>query len=104
MVDETWSAEVSSEFKEEISELVKESGLSSKEFLEQLISSYKIELLQGNSDASKIESDCHKDKLDLETLMAEIYARNKELEGQLASKIESDCFMEVMLHDQNNII
>ena len=65
--------------KKKYSELVKGSGLSREEFLEQLISSYKAGLLQG-SDASKIDSDCCKDKLDLETLMTEIYARNKELE------------------------
>ena len=68
MVDETWSAKVSSEFKEEIGELVNKSGLSSKEFLEQLISSYKTGLLQGSA----------------------------------ASKNDSDCFKEVMLHDQSN--
>ena len=52
--DETWAAKVSPELKDEISQLVKESGLSSKEFLEQLISSHKIGLLQG-TDAQRSE-------------------------------------------------
>ena len=46
MADETWSAKVSPEIKEELGQLVKESGLSSKEFLEQLLSTHKIGLLQ----------------------------------------------------------
>jgi len=46
MADETWSAKVSPEIKEELVQLVKESGLSSKEFLEQLLSTHKIGLLQ----------------------------------------------------------
>lgn len=54
MADETWSAKVSPEIKEEISQLIKESGLSGKEFLEQLISKHKIDLLQG-SDAQRSE-------------------------------------------------
>jgi len=52
--DETWSAKVSPEIKEELGQLIKESGLSGKEFLEQLISKHKIELLQGN-DAQRSE-------------------------------------------------
>lgn len=47
MADETWSAKVSSELKEELGQFVKESGLSSKEFLEQLLLEHKVALLQG---------------------------------------------------------
>jgi len=52
--DETWSAKVSPEIKEEINQLIKESGLSSKEFLEQLLSTHKVGLLQG-TDAQRSE-------------------------------------------------
>jgi chromosome segregation ATPase len=52
--DETWSAKVSPEVKAEISQLVQESGVSSKEFLEQLISAHKIGLLQ-STDAQRSE-------------------------------------------------
>lgn len=55
MADETWAAKVSPELKEEIGQMVKESGLSSKEFLEVLISKHKIQLLQGN------DSERHED-------------------------------------------
>ena len=54
MADETWSAKVSPEIKDELVQLVKESGLSSKEFLEQLLSTHKAGLLQAG-DAHKSE-------------------------------------------------
>lgn len=64
--DETWGAKVSAELNDEIKQLVKESGLSAKEFLEQLISKHKIELLQGD-DAHKTEDiqqlDYHQGKI-----------------------------------------
>lgn len=52
MADETWSAKVSLELKEELGQFVKESGLSSKEFLEQLLLEHKVALLQG-TDAQR---------------------------------------------------
>jgi len=55
MADETWAAKVSPELKEEIGQMVKESGLSSKEFLEVLISKHKTQLLQGG------DSERHED-------------------------------------------
>lgn len=54
MADETWSAKVSPEIKEELVQLVKESGLSSKEFLEQLLLEHRVALLQG-TDAQRSE-------------------------------------------------
>jgi len=52
--DETWGAKVAPELKKEINQLIEESGLSAKEFLEQLISSHKVTLLQG-TDAQRSE-------------------------------------------------
>ena len=54
----TWGAKVSLELKEEIGQLIKESGLTSKEFLEQLVSTHKTQLLQGN-DADRHEEIQH---------------------------------------------
>ncbi|SPF54376.1 conserved hypothetical protein [Candidatus Desulfosporosinus infrequens] len=104
MADETWSAKVSPEVKEELGQMVKDSGLSSKEFLEQLLNQHKIGLLQV-SDAQRSEDiqqvSYHLDKIknqfvglvekgiDLKDKFSESLAQESTLHKSIVDQIQT---------------
>ena len=104
MADETWAAKVSSELKEEISELVKESGLSSKEFLEQLISQHKIGMLQG-SDAQRSEDiqqvTYHLDKI--KASFVGLVEKGIDLKDKFTESLEQESIIHKSITDQQQM-
>jgi len=104
MADETWSAKVSPEIKEEISQLIKESGLSGKEFLEQLISKHKIDLLQG-SDAQRSEDiqqvTYHLDKI--KASFVGLVEKGIDLKEKFNESLEQESILHKAITDQQQI-
>jgi hypothetical protein len=104
MADETWAAKVSLELKEEIGQLVKDSGLSSKEFLEQLISQHKIQRLQGN-DSERHEDiqqvTYHLDKI--KTSFISLVEKGIDLKGKFNESLEQESILHKSMVDQQQI-
>ena len=91
-IDETWSAKVSVETKDELGQLIKGSGISSKEFLEQLIINHKMVQLQGSEaqrseDIQQLTYHLNKIKASYVTIvekgidLADMYTEKLELES-----------------------
>ena len=102
--DETWSAKVSPEIKEEINQLIKESGLSSKEFLEQLLSTHKIGLLQG-TDAQRSEDiqqvTYHLDKI--KASFVGLVEKGIDLKAKFTESLEQESMLHKEILDQQQI-
>ena len=102
--DETWSAKVSSELKDEINQLIKESGLSGKEFLDQLISKHKIELLQGD-DAERSEDiqqvTYHLDKI--KASFIGLVEKGIDLKDKFKESIEQESIIHKSITDQQQL-
>ena len=101
MADETWSAKVSPEIKEELGQLVKESGLSSKEFLEQLLSTHKIGLLQVG-DAHRSEDiqqvTYHLDKI--KASFIGLVEKGIDLKDKFTESLEQESIVHKSITDQ----
>ncbi len=104
MADETWSAKVSPEIKEELVQLVKESGLSSKEFLEQLLSTHKIGLLQV-SDAQRSEDiqqvTYHLDKI--KASFISVVEKGIDLKDKFNESLEQESIIHKSITDQQQL-
>ena len=104
MADETWSAKVSPEIKEELVQLVKESGLSSKEFLEQLLSTHKIGLLQV-SDSHRSEDiqqvTYHLDKI--KASFVGLVEKGIDLKEKFTESLEQESVIHKSITDQQQM-
>ena len=104
MADETWSAKVSPEIKEELAQLVKESGLSSKEFLEQLLSTHKIGLLQV-SDSHRSEDiqqvTYHLDKI--KASFIGLVEKGIDLKDKFTESLEQESIIHKSITDQQQM-
>ena len=102
--DETWSAKVSPEIKEELGQLIKESGLSGKEFLEQLISKHKIQLLQGN-DSERSEDiqqvTYHLDKI--KASFVGLVEKGIDLSFKFTESLEKESALHKSITDQQQV-
>ncbi len=101
MADETWGAKVSTELKKEIGQLIEESGLSAKEFLEQLISGHKVSLLQG-TDAQRSEDiqqvTYHLDKI--KSSFIGLVEKGIDLKDKFAESLEQESMLHKGIVDQ----
>ena len=104
MADETWSAKVSPEIKEELAQMVKESGLSSKEFLEQLLSTHKIGLLQV-SDSHRSEDiqqvTYHLDKI--KASFVGLVEKGIDLKEKFTESLEQESVIHKSITDQQQM-
>ena len=105
MADETWSAKVSPEIKEELVQLVKESGLSSKEFLEQLLSTHKAGLLQA-SDVHRSEDiqqvNYHLDKI--KSSFVGLVEKGIDLKAKFTESLEQESILHKSITDQQQLV
>lgn len=99
--DETWSAKVSQETKDDLGQLIKESGLTSKEFLEQLIITHKLVQLQG-SETQRSEDirhiNYHLDKV--KAAFVVLVEKGSDLAGMYAEKLELESISHKSIVDQ----
>ena len=99
--DETWSAKVSQETKDDLGQLIKESGLTSKEFLEQLIITHKLVQLQG-SEVQRSEDiqhiNYHLDKV--KAAFVVLVEKGSDLAGMYAEKLELESLSHKSIVDQ----
>ena len=99
--DETWSAKVSLETKDDLGQLIKESGLTSKEFLEQLIITHKMVQLQG-SETQRSEDiqqvNYHLDKV--KAAFVVLVEKGSDLAGMYAEKLELESISHKSIVDQ----
>lgn len=99
--DETWSAKVSQETKDDLGQLIKESGLTSKEFLEQLIITHKLAQLQG-SEVQRSE-DIQQVTYYLDKVKAAfvvLVEKGNDLAGMYAEKLELESISHKSIVDQ----
>ena len=99
--DETWSAKVSLETKDYLGQLIKESGLTSKEFLEQLIITHKMVQLQG-SETQRSEDiqqvNYHLDKV--KAAFVVLVEKGSDMAGMYAEKLELESMSHKSIVDQ----
>jgi len=99
--DETWSAKVSQETKDDLGQLIKESGLTSKEFLEQLLITHKFVQLQG-SETQRSEDiqqiNYHLDKV--KAAFVALVEKGSDLAGMYAEKLDLESLSHKSIVDQ----
>lgn len=113
MADVTFGVKVPEEMKNELSELMKESTVSGKEFMEMLIASYKLEKTKGENslfDGDLKELQGHIKRIQsifmnmMEKSSMEIMSQQKECEKKINEGIEVQDKLKNLIEEQKQIL